>query len=669
LEVRELAEKALFSASLADKLATPESLTDDAPGAALDAPEGPARPSGLGFAMREDRVAFPGPSSIRDERTIGEALHYFANHELLAVELMALCLLKFPDAPKTFRRAIARTLIEEQEHVRLYHARMQSCGVEFGEIPVGDYFWRVTAPMTDPSQFVARMSLTFEQANLDYSGFYGEVFRRVGDDETAALMQRVYEDEIRHVRLGLHWFNRWRNPGESLFASYAAALDRPLSPTRARGIGFNRQGREAAGLPGDFIDQLAVFGHSRGRSPDVYRFDPLAEEHCRTGGARSSKSVMAMAADLSTLPAFLASADDVVVVPVVPSTALRSKWAEAGLPVPEFVAGMQPDALAGLADRKVRNYRPWAWSPAEDAWAESLGKEPGERSEVFAKVASKAFDLALRDLVDCSVPDFHAGRVLRQPEELAKVLGEFADSGIDRAIVKPAYGAAGRDNLVVSTTGNDASLHGKGPWVAEPWYDFMVTGSTQLEVETERVRVLGDTVMLTRGDGNYAGTITGDLAAAMPEAAKRVAFGDGAGMQLVHEVARMVGVQLRKAGYLGPAGIDWGILRTSRDEMHMHPLIEVNPRFTVGRVALALRKRTLSSRTGVLALVSAARLEALLTNGMVVENRTGKALMAGGVLPLTDAETARRLGAVWVVAESPGGCRAVVAQTPSSANA
>ena len=56
----------------------------------------------------------------------GRLLHFFANHELLATELMALVLLKFPDAPAAFRKGVLETLKDEQEHTRLYIERMKA---------------------------------------------------------------------------------------------------------------------------------------------------------------------------------------------------------------------------------------------------------------------------------------------------------------------------------------------------------------------------------------------------------------------------------------------------------------------------------------------------------------------------------------------------------------
>ena len=120
MELREFAEQVLFSTDLEQKLLIPRSVTDDRPGSALAAPAMPGRPKELVFKARgEGRDAFPGLKRLEKESERGRLLHFFANHELLATELMALVLLRFPDAPAAFRQGVFRTLRDEQGHTRL----------------------------------------------------------------------------------------------------------------------------------------------------------------------------------------------------------------------------------------------------------------------------------------------------------------------------------------------------------------------------------------------------------------------------------------------------------------------------------------------------------------------------------------------------------------------
>ena len=249
MELREFAERVLFATTLEEKLLRPMDITDENPGPAFVTPAAPGRPAELQFKVTgEARDSFPGTKNLEQESERGRLLHFFANHELLATELMALVLLKFPDAPAAFRKGVYQTLKDEQEHTQLYLQRMKECGIHFGELPVSGYFWRSVSVMENPMDYVSSLCLTFEQANLDFARHYAKGFASIGDNETSQLLEKIYRDEIGHVAYGLKWFRRWKNPSESDWEAFCRQLKFPLSPQRAKGITLNVEGRRAAGL-------------------------------------------------------------------------------------------------------------------------------------------------------------------------------------------------------------------------------------------------------------------------------------------------------------------------------------------------------------------------------------------------------------------------------------
>jgi len=169
IQLQEFAEQVLFGTTIEAKLSFPrEEIIDTMPGHGIVTPRQLTRPKHL--MLRDDgvRAKHPSQAKLVDEKERGKLLHFFGNHELLATELMALALLKFPNAPASFRRGLLETLKDEQMHTRLYMHRMEQCGVEFGELPLNDYFWKSVSSMEDPLDYVTRLSLTFEQANLNY---------------------------------------------------------------------------------------------------------------------------------------------------------------------------------------------------------------------------------------------------------------------------------------------------------------------------------------------------------------------------------------------------------------------------------------------------------------------------------------------------------------------
>lgn len=255
MELREFASTVLETEDLAVKLTPPAgTLTDERPGDAFRA-AGPGRPPGLRMA-EAIRFEVPSIQGMPDPAQRPRILHALANHELQAAELFAWALLAFPEAPPDFRRGLAKILRDEQRHTRMYIARLEDAGASFGDFPVSFYFWKKAVSFHAPLDFICAMSLTFENANLDYTVDYEAAARRAGDPKTAAVIEQVHRDEIEHVRFGWTWLQAWKSEDESAWDVWSRHLAWPLTPVRARGSRFHRKGREAAGLDPDFIRRL-----------------------------------------------------------------------------------------------------------------------------------------------------------------------------------------------------------------------------------------------------------------------------------------------------------------------------------------------------------------------------------------------------------------------------
>lgn len=254
MELREWATQILSGSALEDKLFVPPLLTDENPGSALLFEE-PTRPPSMGFQKKKKQEKLP-PFHLQghpDNRAI--CLHRFAGHELLAVEIMAQALLAFPKAPKAFRRGVANTLKEEQGHVRLYMQRMEELGLKFGDLPLYRYFWNQVPHLKTPTHYVSVMSLTFEMANLDFAPLYGKSFAHFGDTQSAALMEQILLDEIRHVSFGWHMFKRFSKDA-STWDGWAAHLPPRLEPKRAKGFVLMEENRRKAGIPEEWIAKM-----------------------------------------------------------------------------------------------------------------------------------------------------------------------------------------------------------------------------------------------------------------------------------------------------------------------------------------------------------------------------------------------------------------------------
>ncbi len=260
MELSTFAERILFADTLEGKFYRPpqglDGLTDRAPGTPRKWSE-PGRPDELEIAARDARLKFPHPDNFGDPAMAVRALHTFANHELMAIEMMAWALLAYPDAPSAFRAGLVRLIADEQRHLQLYTNRIQELGARFGDLPVNDHFLRCAPALTSPLKWVCAMNLTFEQANLDHAPYFGDHFRRHGDLTSAEILDIIYEDEIHHVGFGARWLSRYRSDDETSFEAYVSNLTFHNDAIRARGESFDIRARRRAGLDDAFICGMA----------------------------------------------------------------------------------------------------------------------------------------------------------------------------------------------------------------------------------------------------------------------------------------------------------------------------------------------------------------------------------------------------------------------------
>lgn len=256
MEMRVFAECLLFADTVAGKLAPPRALTDKVPGPVAFF-SAPARPPGLEIQPGR-KVRVPPIAGMRDPSQRARILHALANHELQAAELCAWALCAFPAAPAAFRRGLVSVLADEQRHMALYLDRLAAHGAALGDFPVTGHFWNKLGAVREPLAFVATLGLTFENANLDFSLEYAAAAAAAGDHATAAVLETVHREEIRHVKLAYRWLTALKPATQSPLAAYTEHVAWPLSLARARGKVLHVPSRIAAGLDPELIAALAA---------------------------------------------------------------------------------------------------------------------------------------------------------------------------------------------------------------------------------------------------------------------------------------------------------------------------------------------------------------------------------------------------------------------------
>ncbi len=576
--VSEFAQRVLQGTTLEEKLThAPKTLTLDPPRrGGFKTPDLPGRPDHLKPQASNGRSPFPSEEQIHDEEQRAILLHFFANHELIAVELMALALLKFPDAPDAFRRGVLHTLQEEQNHTRWYLQRMKECGVEFGDYHLSPMIWTHISSMESPLDYVSRLSLTFEQANLDYAKHYSEVLAKAGDQKTAKILNKIYHDEIAHVGHGVKWLRRWKKNAQTDWDAWHKQLHIPLTPIRAKGLApFNEEGRRKAGLNEDFIISLKHFQASRGRSPDLYWFNPEVEFAAAKKGWTAPKKINALAADLEYTFALAApSSDDLVLLRNLPSDKHREYLAGQNLTFPE-VAPLSD--LASIREaRKIREERPWGIPNPS-----LLSKEAG---------------LKFRAIVDPSpIPSAIC-------QSHAEIQSFIADQPHQEWIAKPLLSSAGRG---IQKFSHQEIPTLKAPHLIEPWLTKTCEFSLLYHSHPPGqggLRFLGLCHQEVSKNGQWISSTS----------AQKPATG------LPSEQARLIATQvlptakddllealrefLNHHQYLGPICID-SFLHETPSGLAWHRVSEINARYSMGRLAHNLRIKLSQNRTLTLTTV------------------------------------------------------------------
>jgi uncharacterized ferritin-like protein (DUF455 family) len=692
IQLQDFAKQVLFGETLEEKLSFPRSeIIDSLPGSPIKTPRKLSRPHHL--RLHEDGVKANHPTNAKlvDERERGRLLHFFGNHELLATELMALVLLKFPEAPASFRLGVLETLKEEQIHTQLYIHRMKQCGVEFGELPLSDYFWKSVSSMEDPLDYVTRLSLTFEQANLDYSFEYKKIFESVGDNATACLLDRIYRDEIQHVGFGLKWFRRWKDSGKTDWEAFRKRLVFPLSPSRAKGSHYNIDGRIQAGLDDAFISDLQVFQQSRGRTPSVLWFNPDAERYAAENPAEEfSMERSQLQNDLEILPLFYSRQDDILLMSTPPEKEHLRGIQDSGFTLPEIL--IHGDQIAAPSiPRKIGKLRPWSWTPDSLAFFRNAFKfltRPVELDtlwnasirDLFSKTWSAQWgkQVAQETAEDewIAPPEVY-GEPVADLETLKTVRDKLKRLGYENVVCKAPFGTAAIGNRCILANeilgASTLAWLGKrwkdqGYVIVEPWLDRVFDFSVQLEVEIGKARTIAFTRLLNNHRGQFKGVVTASFCQGVDPEIARFLMEPKEGKPRVYHfyetlvIPRLLS-KMRNSGYTGPLGIDAFVFRSPRGILQLKTIVEINPRMTMGRIGHELGKRNAARSVGLFQILTRSQLSKtdtptfidysrqLMAQYPTVLSKESNPRLVSSSIPLNDPNTAKKFLAVYHVRE------------------
>jgi hypothetical protein len=318
---------------------------------------------------------------------------------------------------------------------------------------------------------------------------------------------------------------------------------------------------------------------------------------------------------LASLFGLLAHQDDCLVCPLAPSVDHRRVLAAAGLDLPQLVVSNDLKT-ADLGHDLVEELIPWALSPvleqAVSSWSIRAGKPLWQPS--WRQFFSKAWAADRLRVWTASHPHpkvcdaEQVGVVCRDIKKVISSLSDFpmvikapfSTSGRDRRRVMSLEGVGGLSSWI------DGELERSGELLVEPWLERLVDLSVQFFVGADGVEFKGFSRFWTSSGGRYRGAWIGRWDQSLSVEIRRELMSEEETTSLVDTLkalAAWLGDQMAEEGFYGPVGIDAMLYRMD-GVIKLKPLVEVNPRHTMGTVALRLNKAIERRSCGFWAFIS-----------------------------------------------------------------
>lgn len=218
-------------------------------------PDRPARPAQPEL-LPPNRVRKRGRGG--SERSRIALWHALAHIEFSAIDLAL-------DAAGRFGAAMGKAFVsdwlgvaaQESMHFALIARRLHRLGSHYGALPAHEGLWDAAYETRhDAAARLAVVPMVLEARGLDVTPAMIERLRQAGDSGGAAILERILDDEIAHVRFGsMYFIALCKERGESPERTWKSLVNRHF-----RGVlkpPFNDSARATAGLSRSFYAGIA----------------------------------------------------------------------------------------------------------------------------------------------------------------------------------------------------------------------------------------------------------------------------------------------------------------------------------------------------------------------------------------------------------------------------
>ncbi|MDE2404983.1 MAG: ferritin-like domain-containing protein [Sphingomonadales bacterium] len=218
-------------------------------------PDRPARPAEPEL-LPPNRMAKRGKAGSARARIA--LWHAIAHIEFVAIDLALDIAARFgADMGDGFVGDFLGVAAEEAMHFALIERHLRAQGSHYGALPAHDGLWEAAAETThDVAARLAVVPMVLEARGLDVTPATIVRVRAQGDERGARILERILDDEIRHVAFGASHFSKVCQIRSLDPDSYWQMLVRrhfrgALKPP------FNDSARESAGLSREVYTVLA----------------------------------------------------------------------------------------------------------------------------------------------------------------------------------------------------------------------------------------------------------------------------------------------------------------------------------------------------------------------------------------------------------------------------
>ena len=321
---------------------------------------------------------------------------------------------------------------------------------------------------------------------------------------------------------------------------------------------------------------------------------------------------------LALLPIFLCVRDDIVVVPTMPSKTVLEKIAALGIPIPEIAVGWD-----SISSRNIQGVVPWGKSPQHPIKQSWNKIDQAHYTKSYGAQRLREFIATHpHPLLNPKEP---IGITCSTMEEVEQAL-EYWSCPV---VIKANLGASGRNTIRHLGSWEQGQqkwvsriLALQGCCVVEPILERIIDFSMQITIDnTTKIRHQGPIRQFTTKQGQYLGHWLGQVHKGLPSDIIRVLYQHD-WKKLLSQLSMFVGRRLAQEGHRGVAGIDCFLYRKDQ-QLFIRPIVEINPRYTMGHVAQSIRKRC--SGPAIFSLARTSVLEEspiILSKGLCTQGHT-----------------------------------------------